>query len=104
MISRTTTTTICLRPVKAGLSVDGKLYAVPFYAESSFTMYRKDPFEKAELTMPEHPTYEQIKQFADKLTDKSERRLWDLPARKAGLGREHGLPRHFGEHLWRPMV
>jgi sorbitol/mannitol transport system substrate-binding protein len=60
-----------LAPVKAGLSVDGKLYAVPFYAESSFTMYRKDLFEKAGLTMPEHPTYEQIKQFADKLTDKA---------------------------------
>src|ERR1700721_395475 len=27
-----------LPPVKAGLSVDGKLYAVPFYAESSFRM------------------------------------------------------------------
>jgi sorbitol/mannitol transport system substrate-binding protein len=60
-----------LAPVKAGLSVDGKLFAVPFYAESSFTMYRKDLFEKAGLTMPEHPTYEQIKQFADKLTDKA---------------------------------
>jgi sorbitol/mannitol transport system substrate-binding protein len=60
-----------LAPVKAGLSVDGKLYAVPFYAESSFTMYRKDLFEKAGLTMPEHPTYEQIRQFADKLTDKA---------------------------------
>ena len=41
-----------LAPVKAGLTVDGKLYAVPFYAESSFTMYRKDLFEKAGLTMP----------------------------------------------------
>jgi sorbitol/mannitol transport system substrate-binding protein len=60
-----------LAPVKAGLSVDGKLYAVPFYAESSFTMYRKDLFEKAGLTMPEHPTYDQIRQFADKLTDKA---------------------------------
>ena len=57
--------------MKAGLSVDGKLYAVPFYAESSFTMYRKDLFEKAGLTMPEQPTYDQIKQFADKLTDKA---------------------------------
>jgi sorbitol/mannitol transport system substrate-binding protein len=57
--------------VKAGLTVDSKLYAVPFYAESSFTMYRKDLFEKAGLTMPEHPTYDQIKQFADKLTDKA---------------------------------
>jgi sorbitol/mannitol transport system substrate-binding protein len=61
-----------LAPVKAGLSVDGKLFAVPFYAESSFTMYRKDLFEKAGLTMPEHATYEQIKQFADKLTDKAD--------------------------------
>jgi sorbitol/mannitol transport system substrate-binding protein len=60
-----------LAPVKAGLSVDGKLYAVPFYAESSFTMYRKDLFEKAGLTMPEHPTYDQIRRFADKLTDKA---------------------------------
>ena len=60
-----------LAPVKAGLSVNGKLYALPFYAESSFTMYRKDLFEKAGLTMPEQPTYDQIKQFADKLTDKA---------------------------------
>ena len=56
--------------VKDALSVDGKLYSVPFYAESSFTYYRKDLFEKAGLTMPEKPTYEQIAQFADKLTDK----------------------------------
>ena len=45
-----------LAPVRNGLSVDGKLYAVPFYAESSFTLYRKDLFEKAGLTMPEQPT------------------------------------------------
>ena len=60
-----------LPPVKAGLSIDGKLYAAPFYAESSFTMYRKDLFEQAGLTMPEQPTYEQVKGFADKLTDKA---------------------------------
>jgi sorbitol/mannitol transport system substrate-binding protein len=41
-----------LAPVKAGLTVDGKLYAVPFYAESSFTMYRKDLFEKAGSIRP----------------------------------------------------
>jgi sorbitol/mannitol transport system substrate-binding protein len=33
--------------VKNGLSANGKLYAVPFYAESSFTFYRKDLFEAA---------------------------------------------------------
>ena len=25
-----------------GLTVDGKIYAVPFYTESSFTLYRKE--------------------------------------------------------------
>jgi ABC-type glycerol-3-phosphate transport system substrate-binding protein len=34
-------------------------------------MYRKDLFEKAGLTMPEQPTCEQIKQFADKLTNQA---------------------------------
>ena len=56
--------------VKDALSVDGKLYAVPFYAESSFTFYRKDLFEKAGLTMPDKPTFAQITEFASKLTDK----------------------------------
>src|SRR5215208_7920712 len=44
--------------VKSGLSANGKLYAVPFYAESSFTFYRKDLFEAAGITMPEKPTYD----------------------------------------------
>ena len=57
--------------VKDASSVDGKLYAAPFYAESSFTYYRKDLFEKAGITMPEKPTYDQIAQYADKLTDKA---------------------------------
>src|SRR3954463_14457440 len=35
--------------IRNGLSVDGKLYAAPFYAESSFVMYRKDLMEKAGL-------------------------------------------------------
>ena len=33
-------------------TVGGKLYAAPFYGESSFTMYRTDLFKKASLTMP----------------------------------------------------
>jgi sorbitol/mannitol transport system substrate-binding protein len=75
-----------LAPVKAGLSLDGKLYALPFYAESSFTMYRKDLFEKAGLTMPEHPTYDEIKQFADKLTDKTNGVFGICLRGKAGWG------------------
>ena len=55
--------------VKAGLSNDGTLYAVPFYAESSFTFYRKDLFEQAGIEMPDKPTYDQIKEYAEKLND-----------------------------------
>lgn len=56
-----------IETVREGLSADGKLYAVPFYAESSFTYYRKDLFDAAGLTMPEQPTYDDIRQFAQKL-------------------------------------
>jgi len=56
-------------PVKNGLSSEGKLYAVPFYAESSFTFYRRDLFEKAGLKMPDKPTYDEIADFAGKLSD-----------------------------------
>ncbi len=56
--------------VKEGATLDGKLYAAPFYAESSFTYYRKDLFDKAGITMPEKPTYAQIAEYAAKVTDK----------------------------------
>lgn len=46
------------------LSKDGDLYAIPFYGESAFTMYRKDIFEKYGLEMPAQPTWDQIYQFA----------------------------------------
>jgi ABC-type glycerol-3-phosphate transport system substrate-binding protein len=55
--------------VRNGLSADGTLYAVPFYAESSFTFYRTDLFEEAGLTMPEQPTWEEIASFAEELHD-----------------------------------
>jgi sorbitol/mannitol transport system substrate-binding protein len=54
-----------------GLSVDGKLYAAPFYGESSFIMYRTDLFEKAGLKMPDAPTWEFIADAARKITDRS---------------------------------
>jgi sorbitol/mannitol transport system substrate-binding protein len=43
---------------------DGKLYSMPFYGESSFLMYRKDVFQAKGLTMPEHPTWDQVAQLA----------------------------------------
>ncbi len=59
-----------LPAIKAGLTVDGKLYASPFYGESSFTMYRKDLFDKAGLKMPDAPTWDFIADAAKKLTDR----------------------------------
>jgi sorbitol/mannitol transport system substrate-binding protein len=53
--------------VRKGLSVGNKLYAVPFYGESSFLMYRKDLFKQAGLNMPAHPTWTQVAEFARKL-------------------------------------
>jgi sorbitol/mannitol transport system substrate-binding protein len=58
-----------LESVREGLSVDGKLYALPFYGETSMVYYRKDLFEEAGLTMPEEPTWSQIFEFAKKLHD-----------------------------------
>jgi polyol transport system substrate-binding protein len=53
--------------VRTGLSVDDKLYASPFYAESSFLMYRKDLLEKAGLEMPAQPTWQQVADIARKI-------------------------------------
>jgi sorbitol/mannitol transport system substrate-binding protein len=60
-----------LPAIRAGLSSDGKLYAAPFYGESSMVMYRTDLMDKAGLKMPEKPTWEFIRQAADKMTDKA---------------------------------
>lgn len=57
--------------VREGLSYHGKMYALPFYSESSFTYYRKDLFEKAGLEMPNQPSYGQIRSYAQKLHDPS---------------------------------
>jgi sorbitol/mannitol transport system substrate-binding protein len=60
-----------LPAVSGGLSVDGKLYAAPFYGESSFVMYRKDLMAKAGLTMSDAPTWDQIIEAAGKMTDRA---------------------------------
>ena len=61
-----------LKPMVQSVSgEDGKMYAAPFYGESSFLMYNKDLFAAKGLTMPEHPTWAQVADFAAKLNDKS---------------------------------
>jgi sorbitol/mannitol transport system substrate-binding protein len=53
--------------VRNGLSAKGNLYASPFYAESSFLMYRKDVLSKAGVKMPLHPTWQQVATIAKKV-------------------------------------
>jgi sorbitol/mannitol transport system substrate-binding protein len=53
--------------VRNALSFDGKLYAAPFYGESSFLMYRKDVLKKAGITMPAQPTWTQVADAARKV-------------------------------------
>ncbi|MCK2150480.1 ABC transporter substrate-binding protein [Marinobacter alexandrii] len=77
--------------VRNGLSADGKLYALPFYSESSMTFYRRDLFEQAGLTMPERPTWEQMRNFA-KVLHKPEQDQYGLCLRgKAGWGENMGI-------------
>ena len=58
-----------LPPIRAGLSVDGTLYASPFYGESSFVMYRRDLAEAAGVTIPDSPTWADIKAAAAAMHD-----------------------------------
>jgi len=75
-----------LPAIRSGLSVDGKLYAAPFYGESSMVMYRKDLFEKAGLTMPDAPTWDFIADAARKITDKDHEVYGICLRGKAGWG------------------
>jgi sorbitol/mannitol transport system substrate-binding protein len=75
-----------LPAIRTGLTVDGKLYAAPFYGESSMLMYRKDLFAKAGLTMPEQPTWDFIKTAAAKITDPATETYGICLRGKAGWG------------------
>lgn len=58
-----------LEPIRRGLSVDGKLYAAPFYGESSMLMYRKDLADKAGLRVADRPSWKDIRELAAKIHD-----------------------------------
>jgi sorbitol/mannitol transport system substrate-binding protein len=58
-----------LPAMRNGLSVDGKMFAAPFYGESSMLMYRKDLADKAGVTFAERPTWEQVRDAAAKMHD-----------------------------------
>jgi len=75
-----------LPAIRGGLTLDDKLFAAPFYGESSMIMYRTDLMEKAGLTMPAEPTWDDVKAAAKAMTDK-EHEVYGICLRgKAGWG------------------
>ncbi len=51
------------------LSLDGQVYALPFYGEASFIMYNKELFAEKGLTMPDEPSWDEIYELAKKIHD-----------------------------------
>jgi sorbitol/mannitol transport system substrate-binding protein len=58
-----------LPAMRNGLSVEGKLYAAPFYGESSMLMYRKDLTDKAGIKFSDRPTWVEVRDAAAKIHD-----------------------------------
>ncbi len=75
-----------LPAIRGGLTVDGELYAAPFYGESSMVMYRTDLMETAGMKMPEAPTWDDIKKAAEAMTDKDNEVYGICLRGKAGWG------------------
>ncbi len=101
-----------LPTIRSSISSGGKIYGLPFYGESDMTLYRTDLFKQAGLTMPDHPTYDQIRQFADKLTDKSKQVYGICLRGKPGWGENMAYVttlvtamggQYFNEH-WKPTI
>lgn len=80
-----------LPAIRGGLSLDNKLYAAPFYGESSMVMYRKDLMTKAGLTMPKAPSWEFIGKAARAMTDKANEVYGICLRGKAGWGENMAL-------------
>jgi sorbitol/mannitol transport system substrate-binding protein len=100
-----------LPAIRGGLTVDGKLYAAPFYGESSMVMYRKDLMEKAGLKMPDAPTWDFIADAARKMTDRANGVNGICLRGKAGWGENMGfltaMSNSFGarwfDENWKPQ-
>ena len=75
-----------LPAIRGGLTVDGELYAAPFYGESSMVMYRTDLMEAAGLTMPAAPTWAEIRTAAEAMNDPANEIYGICVRGKAGWG------------------
>ena len=58
-----------LPAIRGGLTFNDTLYAVPFYGESSFTMYNARLLEEAGLSMPDAPTWQEVRDIACQVHD-----------------------------------
>ncbi len=100
-----------LPAIRGGLTVDGTLYAVPFYGESSMVMYRKDLMEAAGLTMPDAPTWADIEKAAAAMTNKDAEQYGICLRGKAGWGENMAfltaMSNSFGarwfDEAWKPQ-
>ncbi len=72
--------------VRDALSVDGKLYAAPFYAESAMIMYRTDLAEAAGVTLSDAPNWTEVMAAAKAMTDKSKEQYGICLRGKPGWG------------------
>ncbi len=91
-------------PLRQALSVDGKLYSVPFYGESSMMYYRTDLFKAAGLTMPDAPDLGPDSVVRPEAEQPVQGRRGDMPAGRARLGRKPGRAGHRHQHLGRGVV
>jgi len=100
-----------LPAIRSGLTLDEKLYAAPFYGESSMVMYRTDLMRKAGLEMPEKPSWDFIRKAAKAMSDK-EAGIYGICLRgKAGWGENVALitamSNSFGarwfDETWKPQ-
>jgi len=91
--------------LRDSLSYNGNMYAVPFYGESSFLMYRKDMFEQAGIKVnpdPNYqPTWQEVAGWADKLKTDDRAGICSAASR---LGRAAGPAGHGDQYLRRPLV
>ncbi|MEY4761773.1 MAG: hypothetical protein RLZZ200_1629 [Pseudomonadota bacterium] len=100
-----------LPPIRSSLTVNGKLYASPFYGESSMVMYRTDLLKKAGLSMPAAPTWDFVAKAARAMTDRTNGIHGICLRGKAGWGENMALltatANSFGarwfDMKWRPQ-
>lgn len=101
-----------LPTIRESLSADGRLYAAPFYGESSVTMLRQDLLDRAGIKLPDPPTWEQIGQAAARLHDPAQGVHGICLRGKPGWGENmtlitpiaNGLGGQWFDMAWRPRL